>query len=106
MGCKVATPKITYLDMFAIMDLVGFGRNDFLYYVREEENDIAGLELLHTNAMVRKLLRSLITRDLLSSLVTTRKGDAPTPPDNNMAYVVYEEQVPMSNIGEHCYICS
>lgn len=48
----MCSSDITYVNLLALMDVVGFGPDAFLYYVGQEVNGIAGLELLDNDAMV------------------------------------------------------
>ena len=94
----ICSSKITYTALLAIMDLEGFGSTNYIYYVKQEGTGIAGLELLHSNAMVQEMLREFDHSRSVKFIVL--KVDAPNPLDVNKASQICEERIPISTIGE------
>ncbi|KAE8769007.1 RNA-dependent RNA polymerase 1 [Hordeum vulgare] len=96
-------PHITFCNVIALIETEGYGLNDYMYYVRKPGVGIYGLEEICDDEKVAAMLDHIAsTEGKVVNLIVIR-ATHPRPTDLNSGYV-YEEQVPLSEIGEkHVY---
>ena len=94
---------ITYHNLVALIDIDGYGLNDYVYFVREPGVGIAGLEQISDDDKVDEMLDHIGNKDQNVVNLTVIRATDPRPADLNSGYV-YEEQVPLSQLEEKTYL--
>ncbi|CAM0870512.1 unnamed protein product [Alopecurus aequalis] len=86
---------ITYLNLLALIETEGYGINDKMYYVREPDIGVDGMELVDGTAKVEKMLKQYEQKKCLQLTVINGKNNHPA----QINTIAVESQVPISEIG-------
>ncbi|XP_040251001.2 uncharacterized protein [Aegilops tauschii subsp. strangulata] len=90
---------ITYHNLVALIETEGYGLNDYIYFVREPGVGIEGLVEISDDDKVDEMLDHIANKDQTVVNLTVIRATDPRPADLNAGYL-YEEQVPLSQLGE------
>ncbi|VAH62709.1 unnamed protein product [Triticum turgidum subsp. durum] len=88
---SICISDITYHNLVALIDIEGYGLNDYVYFVREPGVGIAGLEQISDDDKVDEMLDHIGNKDQNVVNLTVIRATDPRPADLNSGYV-YEEQ--------------
>ncbi|KAM0926931.1 hypothetical protein ACQ4PT_003084 [Festuca glaucescens] len=86
---------ITYLNLLAIIELEGYGINDCMYFVKEKDIGVAGMEELDGMSKVEQMIELYEEKKCINISVIKRGSSLPV----NINKPAVEEQIPMSEIG-------
>ncbi|XBH97531.1 hypothetical protein VPH35_127187 [Triticum aestivum] len=90
---------ITYHNLVALIETEGYGVSDYIYFVKEPGVGIEGLVEITDDDMVDEMLDHIASKDETVLNLTVIRATDPRPADLNSGYL-YEEQVPLSQLGE------
>ncbi|KAM0850968.1 hypothetical protein ACQ4PT_052720 [Festuca glaucescens] len=86
---------ITYLNLLAIIELEGYGINDCMYFVKEKDIGVAGMEELDGMSKVEQMIELYEEKKCINISVIKRGSSLPV----NINKPAVEEKIPMSEIG-------
>ncbi|KAM0911534.1 hypothetical protein ACQ4PT_013443 [Festuca glaucescens] len=86
---------ITYMNLLALIEGEGYGINDCMYFVKEKDRGIAGMEVLDGMSKVEQMVQLYEEKKCINLTVIKRGSTLP----GNINKAVVEEQIPMSEIG-------
>ncbi|KAE8817105.1 rna-dependent rna polymerase 1 [Hordeum vulgare] len=92
------SPDISYLTIWALVELEGSGMDVFLTYVKEEGKGLEGVEVLDSEEKAEEMLDLFVDKKLLN--VCVRKATDPSRADVNIDHIFLEEQISVNNVGE------
>ncbi|KAE8808897.1 RNA-dependent RNA polymerase 1 [Hordeum vulgare] len=95
---NISLSDITFWNLVALVQLQGYSCRDYMYYVRDPGVGVSGMEELTDDDKVEGMLDELGGKGENVVNIIVMGSDAPTPADLNRG-AVYEEQVPLSEIG-------
>ncbi|XP_071676965.1 uncharacterized protein [Lolium perenne] len=87
---------MTYLNLLAIIELEGYGINDCMYFVKEKDIGVAGMEELDGMSKVEQMIELYEEKKCINISVIKRGSSLPV----NINKPAVEEQIPMSEIGD------
>ncbi|KAM0927360.1 hypothetical protein ACQ4PT_002830 [Festuca glaucescens] len=95
LGRCLGRSDITYLNLLAIIELEGYGINDCMYFVKEKDIGVAGMEELDGMSKVEQMIELYEEKKCINISVIKRGSSLPV----NINKPAVEEQIPMSEIG-------
>ena len=81
--------------MLAIIELEGYGINDCMYFVKEKDIGVAGMEELDGMSKVEQMIELYEEKKCINISVIKRGSSLPV----NINKPAVEEQIPISEIG-------